>query len=55
MTEDVLIENIDQATIDRLTVIATEKVISLEDELREILISAAEEFGREESANARDR
>ncbi len=50
MTEDVLIEDIDQAVIDRLTVIATAKGISLEDELREILISAAEE-----SATSRDR
>lgn len=49
MTEDVLIEDIDQAEIDRLTLIAAEKGISLEEELRNILTSAAEEFAREES------
>ena len=55
MTEDVLIEDIDQAVIDRLSMIAAEKGISLEEELREILTSAAEEFDREESAASRNR
>ena len=55
MTEDVLIEDIDQAVIDRLSMIAAEKGISLEEELREILTSAAEEFAREESAASRNR
>ena len=51
MTEDVLIKNIDQILIDKLTEIADEKGMSLEDYLRDLFTRAAAKFDLEESLN----